>query len=180
MKILEVRCDVQNYAAIVMKEGFPVFDGARWGSRFPKLSARLSDDPVGDFAYFTAGVVACNEHVLSLLGNKVMSEIEVLPIGLQSDQKWYLLNVVNVIDCLDEGRSEIKYFPDGKKILRIIKYSFREELVRDSFLFKIPQMVRTEVFATENFQALVDEHKLKGLDLRPVGRKNTIRTKKGD
>jgi hypothetical protein len=59
--------------------------------------------------------------------------------------------------------SELVRFHSTGRILTVRSYSFIEERVDGSFLFKVPQLVRTEIFATERFRSLVEDNGLTGL-----------------
>ncbi|NEQ73155.1 MAG: hypothetical protein F6K23_08740 [Okeania sp. SIO2C9] len=74
-----------------------------------------------------------------------------------------VLNISNIIGCLDEKKSECLYFKNSHKVMQIKKYSFDTNLLDNIALFKIPQLVRSYIFATDAFRERVLEEKLTGL-----------------
>ncbi len=78
-----------------------------------------------------------------------------------------LLNVANLVDALDTEQSEIDYFPNLDQISRIKRYVFFPDLVRDQWIFKIPQLPRP-TFVTDRFVDLVNQNHLTGFDFVEV------------
>ncbi len=100
-----------------------------------------------------------------LLGNLVMSaDVKNLIEDLDSDFEWlqlpysekdiFVLNILNPVDCLDSENSECSYFESGgKKILSAVSQwsFFISKLDPNKSLFKIPEMLSSDIFCTEGF-----------------------------
>ncbi len=57
-----------------------------------------------------------------------------------------ILNITNIIDCLDKTKSSIEYFDEiGGNIMDVEQYVFKEELLENVTLFKLPQLSRSSI-----------------------------------
>lgn len=93
---------------------------------------------------------------------------EIIEIEIKRE-KYYLLNVLNCIDALDENVSTFDYYKNGKKG-RILKYSFYANRVTECPIFKIPHTAKSEILLREafdiddDFMAIYNNEKFTGLD----------------
>lgn len=166
MRILRLEADVESYASIVLAsrreyDMLPIFDGRRLDAGWPRLHGRLTDQPVADFAYLTAGMFACRLSVWETLRVDLEQEVEVLPIEVEP-VPFAVINVTNRIDCLDRQRSRIRHFPGSDRVYRVLDHVFETERIASSYLFKVPEL-RTDVFATEAFERIVTSAGFSGL-----------------
>jgi hypothetical protein len=84
-------------------------------------------------------------------------------IQLDSDEApYWLFFITNVVDALDEAKSDVRRFADGKRVMRIASYAFKPEVIRDQFLFTLPQQPGSDRLVTDRFIDLVHEHGLTG------------------
>lgn len=180
MKVWEVKSDVENFASICLTgcaeslldlyENWPYFEGQKFGDTWPKFQAQLIipnaagnfERAVGNFVYMDPGILVCDNFSLIKLRKLLLNEVENLPIGVEG-LNMKILNVINIIDCLDKTKSEVVYFKNSHKVMRIKKYSFNTSLLENVALFKIPQLVDGYIFATDAFRERVLEDKLTGL-----------------
>jgi hypothetical protein len=82
---------------------------------------------------------------------------------------WVLFHVTRIIDALDENASEIVYFPGPqRKVLRLVKVVFKPRMLEGELMFRIPQRSSADVFVTERFVQLVEQHGLVGFNLKQV------------
>ena len=75
---------------------------------------------------------------------------------------YWLFFITNVVDALDESKSEIAYFTNSTKVLGIDSYAFITAKVQGQFLFTLPQRIRANRLVTDAFIDLVHEHRLTG------------------
>jgi hypothetical protein len=68
---------------------------------------------------------------------------EIIEIRVKSE-KYFILNVLNCIDALNEKLSTYHYYNNGNKG-RILKYSFYQERITECPIFKIPQTSKSEI-----------------------------------
>ncbi|MNW39972.1 hypothetical protein D3C74_170740 [compost metagenome] len=93
----------------------------------------------------------------------VKDQVEFLPIS-HAELDLYLINVLNIIDCVDWKRSDVHQMSDGS-FGGFIKLALNfAKIPKDIYMFKIPEMATSWVFVTEAFKDIIEQHKLKGLD----------------
>jgi hypothetical protein len=92
---------------------------------------------------------------------------EALPIKHPSGKPFYIINVLDMIDCLDEERSVVKRFLDGR-IMRVIQYHFMTGLLKGKHIFKTPLKSSADLLVSQVFRQWVEEHGLKGLLFRDL------------
>ena len=180
--IWTVRFDVRNFANATLIEqnededvldiselcpDWPDFEGQKIDKAWKVFRAELEPDKkIGNFTDIDPGVLICDTFAYLRLGESISEEVEILPIQIDN-LEMYVINVINVIDCLDIDKSDIEYFSDGD-IASIKQYFFDLDLLRDVGLFKIPQFSRTEIYATDTFRELVLNSGLTGLDFQNI------------
>jgi hypothetical protein len=92
---------------------------------------------------------------------------EFLPLRCK-EAEWVLFNVTRKIDVLDLERSKITYFKSSGNVMDFVEMIFNPEALRDELLFRIPQRGGNDVFVTDAFAALVEQHGLTGFNLKLV------------
>ena len=93
---------------------------------------------------------------------------EFLPLRCK-EADWVLFHVTRIVDALDEAASEIIYFPDERrKVLRFVKMVFKPQMLEGEMMFRIPQRSSADVFVTDRFAQLVEQHGLVGFNLKLV------------
>lgn len=85
---------------------------------------------------------------------------EFLPLVYERAE-YMAFNVTRIIDALDEGKSTINRFSDGR-VMSVEKYAFRPATIDANAVFKIPQLRRAFIFATDPLPAAVKESHLTG------------------
>jgi hypothetical protein len=81
---------------------------------------------------------------------------------------YFLFFLTNIVDTLDEGKSEIVRFTNSEKVMDIDRYAFLPEKIRGQFLFTLPQRVRSNRLVTDDFVDLVRQHQLTGFSFLPL------------
>jgi hypothetical protein len=119
-----------------------------------------------DFPVFwqSSGSLIVSDKALKLLENILSEFVQFLPLAHEK-YTYYLGNVTNVVDCLDENNCEINRFSDGR-ISTIEKYAFFIDKVKDQLIFKIPQELNGDFFVSEKFKEIIESSKLKGYQFR--------------
>lgn len=103
-----------------------------------------------------------SEKARQLLKPFISSECVFLPMTLeQSPQKYWVLYVTNILDCLDSKQSKFgRMTPKG-----IRSYHFLEEKLENTYLFRLPghyEYLDSHDFATPAFLNLVQDLKIHG------------------
>ncbi len=91
---------------------------------------------------------------------------ELLPL-LCKETEVTMYNPTHVLEALDPEKAIIKYFPNSSDIMMVKHYSFREELVRDVDIFKLPGRA-SNTFVSQRFVDLWNASGLKGLRFRLI------------
>lgn len=79
---------------------------------------------------------------------------------------FYVINVTDVIDCLDYEKSELKLFPSSGRVMRVIRYAFRTEKLKNATIFKLPEFPNGISYVTERFKNVVEENNIKGFKFK--------------
>ena len=177
MEIWEIHCEVNNFATMVIKSDNKFYDqfrfaGERVHSQWIPPKVRMIKSrrcPVGDFSDVEplGPFVVCNSKAKNILLPYVKEEVEVLPLHEKAPD-YVILNVVNVIDCLDIDACVFSRSLTDNRITWVDEYAFRDETLKNAFLFKIPQMITKHIYGTRRFRDLVESHHLTGLEFRPL------------
>jgi hypothetical protein len=92
---------------------------------------------------------------------------EPLAIVHPSGKPFYLVHVMDTLDCLDFDRSDVKRYTDGG-VMRIVRYSFKRGMLNGKHIFKLRRDIGGELLVDDDFRIAVECHGLKGLVFRQV------------
>jgi hypothetical protein len=81
---------------------------------------------------------------------------EILPIHLESGEELYALNVLECVNMLNKEDTIYDFYDDGTKG-RILNYSFYENRISESAIFKIPETSNSEVLTYSGVHDSEDE-----------------------
>lgn len=130
-----------------------------------RMLARKGELARPDFPSLYGIEVILQEGALRALEPLIKDSVQIIPLECEDD-RLYLIHVVDVVDCLDVERSDIKRFESGK-LLRVRHYELKNlELLSGKGIFKMAGLPLA--FLTDTFKALVEEHDLKGLVWNPL------------
>lgn len=105
-----------------------------------------------------------SEAAVHKLFEMLKGKAEILPYSHSKD-KYYAINVTNLIDCIDVRNSVID---KDTVVPEITKFAFIEHLIEQETIFKIPQYKATHVFVTNRFRDYVIESNLTGFKFNEV------------
>jgi hypothetical protein len=58
-----------------------------------------------------------------------------------NDEPFFMFYTERRVDCLDRGRSDIKYFPSSPdRVMRVFKYAFSEDRLQACDVFTVPEL----------------------------------------
>lgn len=120
-----------------------------------------------DFPKYGIGKPVVSEKVRDILLPYISEQVEFLPLHHENN-RLYMLNVTNILNCVDWNRSEVRRFKSGmfadfnKLVLDFNK------IPEGTFIFKIKETAVTTVYVTDLFRNLVEQHNFKGLDFSVV------------
>jgi uncharacterized protein DUF1629 len=133
-----------------------------------RMTAADEDDDraeLGDYALLGT-VPVFSATAVEVLLDLLRPNAELLPVRY-ARREYMACNVSRFIDALDEGMSSIRRFSSGG-VMSISKYVFKEQLLGDAPIFKIPQLRLGYVFVSDVFLSRVQENKLTGFYFRPT------------
>jgi len=90
---------------------------------------------------------------------------EFLPV-YSNDQELFFYHLLNKVPALDLEQSVFRRYPSSGRIADVRKYVFRKEIVENQVIFEI-QDALAELFVTDRFVQLIENHQLKGVDYEP-------------
>ncbi len=125
----------------------------------------------GDFPTFYdyPDLPVFSQRAWDVLSATIACRWEALPIIHPSKKPFYFIHVMEVIDCIDHGRSEIEYYDDGR-VASIERYCLKPELLLGKHIFRTPVASRDELLVDDVFREVVEGHKLKGLKFHAIPR----------
>src|SRR5579884_1033891 len=95
---------------------------------------------------------------------------EALPIIHPTGKPFYIIHVMETIDCLDEARSEITRNPVTNRVSRIFRYALKTNRLRGKHIFKLPRESGAELLVDDVFRKAVEDNDLKGLIFKELPR----------
>jgi hypothetical protein len=120
-----------------------------------------------DFPSLAGHVPVFSKRALDALGSLLGHAIEALPLKC-SEGMFFAINVLELTDCLDMARSEVKRYSSGG-IMYISRHVFDEGGVEGKHIFKSNQAPLYETYVSEEFRRRVEGERLAGLIFEPIG-----------
>jgi hypothetical protein len=95
---------------------------------------------------------------------------EALPIIYPSGRPFFIIHVMETIDCLDQQRSQytVNEVPPYRRISRIDRYAFKASMLRNKHIFKLPVESGGELIVDDEFRKAVEQNGLKGLEFKEL------------
>lgn len=175
MNVYSVSLDVDHYQSLELVdldsdwEAMYDFNGTPI-KKWKPLKVEIAFDeelktqlPPGDFPSLFADVPVLSPAAVQVLQPLIEGNGQLLPLQC-AEGEYFILNVTNVVDALDETKSEIVRFPDGKKILDIKQFVFLSAKLQNVNIFKLPQQPLGQVFVTDGFVKAVRDSGLVGVN----------------
>lgn len=125
------------------------------------IEAYYKKRKIADVSDFSCGAPLFNEKAVEALMDLLNESVELLLCYFENS-RYYVANVVNVIDALDKDKTQFKMFSTGEKSVECEKYVFKPEIVDGQHIFKIPLGNSIYIFVSDEFKRRVEETKLKG------------------
>lgn len=143
-----------------MFEGVPVKE-----RKFDLIAPSEYEDeinkPLGDVFSVEVSSFILNEYAFNILYPYLKGHVQIFKIKNQ-DGLFYVINVTDVIDCLNYDKSEIKRFQSTGRVMKVIKYSFIKSKLKNAVIFKLPEFVKAHSYVTEEFKNIAEENNIKG------------------
>jgi len=116
--------------------------------------------------HFWPGVIVFSERAVTALHDLLEGWGELLPLTC-SDGTYFAFNVTRVVEALDTEHSTLKLFSTGR-IMRVERYEFFPDRVRDEVIFKEPRLHLIDAYVTSPFAERIATAGLLGFQLRHV------------
>ena len=145
-----------------------IFDGSlREKNWTPVLIRKMEEKGLSDAPGLDTGIVVLNEKALNVLQDLIGEQVEILTLNYVEDN-YYAINVISVLNCIDYDKSEFKRFKNSDRIMRFIKYYFKEDVIIGKNIFKISDEPKRKPFVSDLFKRRVEEYNLKGFKIKLV------------
>lgn len=133
---------------------------AEWTAPAVRTTRRVKS-PLSDFPHFWPTIPVFSERALAAVSPLLGDRVEALPFAVEG-QSLYLINVLDVVDCLDAEQSTICRNIATGHIESVVRYTFHPERVAGHHLFRIPQTAELEVLVSSAFRDAVRANELTG------------------
>jgi hypothetical protein len=120
-----------------------------------------------DMPFYGSHVIFLRPRAVEVLHSFITRSGELLPVEDEGGDELYMFNALSVLDALDMEKADLKYFSDGR-IMRIARYEFRPDVIRDVDMFRIPQMRSSPIFLSQRFVDAVQQEGLTGAGFENV------------
>lgn len=114
----------------------------------------------GDFLGIVAHHITCNSRALEILKSLIGNSVKPFPFEYNGDA-YFLLKVINIIDCLDYTRADVLRSQEGR-VLGINKYAFKEESIENKHFFALTE-IKFDILVSQTFKDYVEQNELEGL-----------------
>lgn len=125
------------------------------------------DKPVGDVSSISTSSYIINEKAYKVLYPYLKKHSQIFQLK-NEDNIFYVVNVTDIIDCIDYDQSEIEYFSSSNRVMDIEKYVFKKEKLKNATIFKLPEFPKGISYVTENFKKVVEENNIKGFKFKEL------------
>lgn len=135
MRVWILDCDVDNYENLTWEKKVNIeyiqsFDGRTKKDEWDPIKVkRIYNRDFSNTPGFSPHIPVFDEQAIDVLDDLLLENVEILPLECK-DGRFYAINVIKVIDCINYKKSKYKTYRDGKRIMRFTKYVFYEEKVR--------------------------------------------------
>ncbi len=119
--------------------------------------------PLGDFPYLYGPTPCLSERAWNALSHLIAPDVQRVQLRLPTDEVFFALNIVAVVDCLDLPKCRYSYNPILDGITFIHRYSFNRAAIGSHSVFRAVQVVDLEAYVTDVFFIAVERAKLIGL-----------------
>jgi hypothetical protein len=154
-------------------EVFLSFDSKPLRSRWQPISVELvapdqrhPPPKPADFPWLGSHALVMKPRAREALGEFLEGYGELLSLQCQDTQLW-IFHCLTILDALDFHTTDLTRLPSGG-IMELISPVFIPNVIEGKALFKIPQMLRSQLFVTDEFVERVSATSLTGLEFRQL------------
>lgn len=175
MKIWKMNADVNHYAWVRTKEEWSLskvqmFDGRSFKNTWIQDEIEVQDNKAaletGDMPLFYTHLPVISNRVKEKIEGLISEAVEFLPVT-KEEEKFWVINILKVLDCVDMDNSLFKKLSTGK-IIWFTKYEFIPEKIQSEHIFKISNLKLSLVFVSDVFKKVIEESGFKGFEFTLV------------
>lgn len=118
------------------------------------------------------GWLVVSQRFIDAVNHLENGAIQYLPIKVNAiqpqmeDEKFFVANVIKVIDAIDYENSDCFYMPDYRAVAR---YALKKEQINGNHIFIAKEDIISEsIFVSEEFKKAIQKANLLGFDFTPV------------
>ncbi len=127
----------------------------------------FDDNPetAGDFPSLSNfyRVPAMSRRAWDALRPLIGPDSEALPITIATGETYYIIHIMKTVAALDTARSDLTRNAATNRVNRIMRYAFKQDLLRGVHAFKLPLEDGAELIVDEDFRKTVEANGLRGL-----------------
>ena len=127
-----------------------------------------------DCPLFLTHLPLMNEKALNILMPLINKSIEILPVNVPEitdpAYNYSMINVLEVIDCVDWDNTEVELLPITNDLFEVLKFSLKEETVKNRHIFHLYERNKSidypahKIYVSDKFRNIVLNNNLTGLD----------------
>ena len=143
------------------------FDGRSKAESWTPLAFKAMEGnmPWGDAPSYHTHMPIVTRRVIEATQDLLGNNVEILPV-LCEGQELYLLNVIQLLDCVDYTKAKYKLVANRLKIFK--KYAFYPEKIGNNHIFKLKELPLSEAFVSDEFRQRILDNGLEGFKFELV------------
>ena len=146
------------------EDGKPLAE--KWESPDVKIVANRGKR--GDFPGWDDSMPVFSPRALQILTPLIGSSAEALPIRVEGTFPYYLINVLDTIDCIDLEQSKHSFNEAAGIITWLTTRVAKSNVHIDKHMFRNRATPHLEIYVSDEFKSCVENNKLKGLLFKEV------------
>ncbi|NQX68947.1 hypothetical protein HQN90_22725 [Paenibacillus alba] len=175
MKIWRLGYDSNNYEGFQVANGdwsiADQFIGRSLHQEWEPFELKVYEEaPRSDAPTFMGCAPVFSSQAVATVKGLLEGLVELLPTYFPREE-YFILNVLNVLDCMDYDQSEVVRFRSGR-VMRFKKYGFIPEIVTNQHIFKIKEIPEEAVFVSDEFRNNILNSRLVGFRFEEVWSSN--------
>jgi hypothetical protein len=173
LKLFELSTDANNFKNLVPvhKDSWDIINSTnlkRMSDNWTPIELEfIGKGKKGDCPSLIPHLPVLSDRGINVLNELIEDSIEYLPFICPGKDKFWGVNVLKAVDCIDYDNADVVRFQSSGRIMRFKKFAFKKDMLEGIKIFKTPDYPSV-VFVSENFVEKVKEAGLKGFEFVEV------------
>lgn len=173
MNVWLIRSDVNRYGSFSFKDQANddkffsySFNGTSLSNEWNSIEVTVTKMKGRELGHILGIVIelAFSGRVIDEINDLIKGKVELLPLSCNEiEERFFILNVVNVLDCIDYENADVVKFPGLDIVSGFNKYAFHKEIVENETIFKIKELPKSYLFVTDIFKNKIEKAGFTGL-----------------